>query len=125
MAQQIISDEVYTLLNLASVEGALLDLSIAQAEVFGDDLLSTLSTNLLKLVKTYLAAHFYTLSAEKGALASTELGEAKDRFHNVYSKGFGTTRFGMQAIAMDTTGTLARASTKVDAAAQQAEFRVV
>lgn len=84
------------------------------------------SQGRLNLIATYLSAHFYTLAAEKGALASTEIGEAKDRFHNTYNKGFGMTRFGQQAIVFDSSGILAQESVKIDQTTlRKAEFRVV
>lgn len=87
---------------------------------------SGLSAEVLKLVETFLAAHFYTLTKERGTLASQTMGDATDRFHNVYTKGFGATRFGQQALVLDTSGTLASESAKADSpVTKQAEFRIV
>lgn len=87
-------------------------LFIAQANVMVDDVLlsSGLAEPVLALIETYLAAHYATLSLEKGALAEQSMGEAKDKYHNIYKAGLNSTRFGQQAIVMDRTGALAAAS---------------
>jgi hypothetical protein len=103
-------------------------LFIAQANLLVDEELAgtSLSANRLALIETYLAAHFAVLAIEKGSLASTEMGDAKDRMHNVYGKGFYATRFGQQAMMFDTTGKLTEIAGKAELPAmRKAEFRVV
>lgn len=85
-----------------------------------------LSTVKLTLIETYLAAHFYTVAKERGALAATSMGEAKDSFHNVYTSGFGSTRFGQQAMVIDTSGKLAQMSLQQKTIPiRDAEFKVM
>lgn len=110
--------------------GATVDLTVFMnaANVLVDDLLgsSSLSANALKLIETYLAAHLYTLTEERGSLASETFGDSTERYHNVYKAGFNSTRYGQQALVIDTTGILARESAKADKAAiKSAEFRVL
>lgn len=66
-----------------------------------------LSEARLKMIALYLAAHFATISEERGALSASTMGESAERFHNVYKEGFKSTRFGQQALALDPTGILA------------------
>lgn len=126
MAIRADATEVRTLLKCA----ATVDLTtfIAIANTLVDDLLgsSSLSVNALKWIETYLAAHFYTLTEERGALASDSFGDATERYHNIYKAGLNATRFGQQAIVYDSTGTLARETAKAEKSQiQRAEFRTV
>lgn len=110
--------------------GASVDLLIfmQSANTIVDDFLSTssLSTGSLKLIETYIAAHLYTVTEERGSLASETIGDATEKYHNTYKAGFGSTRFGQQAIVLDTTGTLARESAKAEkTATKSAVFRVL
>jgi hypothetical protein len=103
-------------------------LFVTQANLLVDEELAdtALSANRLALIETYLAAHFAALTVEKGSLASTEIGDAKDRMHDVYGKGFYATRFGQQAMMFDTTGKLTEIAGKAELPAmRKAEFRVV
>lgn len=106
------------------------DLSVflRSANVLVTDLLGTssLSGDVLALIELYMAAHLYTVTEERGALAAETVGDAVERYHNVYKAGFSSTRFGQQAMVLDSTGTLARESAKADkAAVKSAEFRIV
>lgn len=80
-----------------------------------------LSEGVLRLIELYLAAHFLALAEEQGAIMRDAYGDASTLFANVYEGGLKMTRFGQQAIAFDTTGTLAKLSTNK----LRAEFRVV
>lgn len=78
------------------------------AEVLVDTYLSDkgLSEDLLELIELYLSCHFAALSQTEGPLAANSMGEATERYHNIYASGLRATRFGQQAIVFDTTGTL-------------------
>lgn len=98
---------------------ATVDLFISQANIVVDELLapggsSSLSNERLALIETYIATHFATLVREKGAIQESQIGESKERYHNIYAAGFKATRYGQQAILFDTTGVLAKASDLVD-----------
>lgn len=92
-------------------------LFISMANTIVDEHLasSALSEPILTLIETLLAAHFAVLTLEKGSLAEKSIGEAKEKYHNVYKAGFSSTRFGQQAIALDTTGALATISATAEA----------
>lgn len=126
MALRIVEADLRSILKCGATVG--LAVFMDTANVLVDDLLgsSSLSAGALKLIETYLAAHLYTLTEERGSLASETFGDSTERYHNVYKAGFNSTRFGQQAIVIDTTGTLARESAKADKAAiKSAEFRVL
>lgn len=72
------------------------------------------SDTTLKYLETFLAAHFAVLALEKGALAEQSIGEAKEKYHNVYKAGLASTRFGQQAITLDTSGTLAEIAAQAE-----------
>ena len=104
------------------------DLFISHANLLVNEELNTgtLSEARLTAIENLLAAHFTVLATEKGALASTEIGDSRDRLHNIYDKGLQSTRFGQQAIMMDTTGRLRELSNTSEVApTKKAIFRVV
>ncbi len=65
-----------------------------------------LSDTRLKDIERYLSAHFVAMREESGGIIKTRTGESWDD-HGV-KVGFGLleTRYGQQAVAMDSTGTL-------------------
>jgi len=66
-----------------------------------------LTDAMLIKIELWLSAHFATLDVEKGGLRSSKLGEADESY--VWTRGgsgFGTTRYGLTAIALDTSGIL-------------------
>lgn len=76
---------------------------------------------ILGKIELYLAAHFVALTEEQGGITRSKLGDADESFANVFEAGFKSTRFGQQALALDSSGILNRvAQTKL-----KAEFRVV
>jgi hypothetical protein len=87
--------------------------------------LTGLSEATLKSIELFLAAHFSTLSWEKGPLAAITIGEATERYHDIYSGGLSATRFGQQAIMLDTTGALSEMSANAAKPMRRAEFEVV
>ena len=97
---------------------------IDQADMFiTEDLAGKGLTALrLKNIELNLAAHYYTISKERGGLTLQRIGEAEERYGGVdisYT-GFKSTRFGQQALAMDTSGTLQSLDTT-----NKAEFGVI
>lgn len=62
---------------------------------------------MLVKIELWLSAHFATLDSEKGGLRSSKMGESDESY--VWTRsgtGFGTTRYGLTAIALDDTGIL-------------------
>lgn len=82
---------------------------------------SGLSSNRLKQVELYLAAHYTAIRSELGGLIQEKTLNAESRYSDVYSAGLNSTRYGQQAITFDTSGTLANQA----APKKKSEFRVV
>lgn len=61
----------------------------------------------MKQIELYLAAHFVALAEEHGGLQRSETGSGMELMANVYDKGYQMTRYGQQALALDTSGMLA------------------
>lgn len=80
-----------------------------------------LSAGRLDLIHKYLAAHFVTLVEERGGLSRFKMGDASEEYAIQKGMGFAQTRYGQNALDLDTTGTL-KGITSTD---RKAEFRVV
>lgn len=63
-----------------------------------------LSENRLKQIELYLSAHFVAITEENGALVRKKMGDADESYQLEKGKGFAMTRYGQQAIDLDTTG---------------------
>ena len=66
-----------------------------------------LTDERLRLIELYLAAHFLTVTEERGGLKSTKTGQGSESYGGKFGTGLNLTRYGQQAMALDTTGTLA------------------
>lgn len=70
-----------------------------------------LSTSRLKDIEKWLAAHFVAINDDKLRTVEEEVGESRRRtgenVRGVIGQGLLLTRFGQQAIVLDSTGTLA------------------
>lgn len=90
-----------------------------------------ISSARLTQIELYLAAHFAVLAWEKGGVEDAAIGESKESYHRISTRSLGltSTRFGQQAIALDTSGTLAAmdatAQAAVSGSGKKALFRVV
>lgn len=96
----------------------------AAALIRSEDLGSSgLSTARLDLIELQLAAHFATLTIEFGGIQAWDNGQANEKYKQIATsdKGYNSTRYGQQALALDSSGTLANASTS----GLKAQFRVV
>ncbi len=75
-------------------------------------------------IELYLAAHFTTVTEERGSLVSSGGGDAKDTyFTRELGKGLAMTRYGQQALALDTSGTLSGINSL--SGSLSAQFRLV
>lgn len=88
---------------------------ITNATTFTTQVLSGkgLSSDMIDLITLYLAAHFVCLTEESGGLKRSRMGEADETYRIPGDKdtGLAFTRYGQQAMILDTTGTLAAIST--------------
>lgn len=85
-----------------------------------------LDNETLFAIETYLASHFYYLGVREGPLAAEIIGDATERYHQIYSKGLDATRFGQQAVMLDPTGVLAAmADLANNPQRKKAQFQVI
>lgn len=85
---------------------------------------SGLSAARLKEIERLLAAHFAVISLERGGISTEKVGESSESYFrgsNINMMGLRSTRFGQQAMVLDTSGVLSKMSTTE----QRAQFRVV
>lgn len=82
----------------------------------------TLSTARLKLVEKYLAAHLWTITAEKGGLTKEKKGESENTYAATSGQGLSATRFGKLVQNLDTSGALDKV---LSGAVKKAQLRVV
>lgn len=84
---------------------------------------TVLSDARKKQIELFLAAHFYVVIQERGGITREVIGDAEERYRlqSDTLTGLATTRFGEQALALDTSGSLA----KMAANPVKATFRVV
>lgn len=81
-----------------------------------------ISTIILAKIELFLAAHFVALMEELGGLTRDSYGDSAQSMSDAYRDGgLNLTRYGQQALVLDTTGTLRT----VYAPKQKAEFRVI
>ncbi len=82
-----------------------------------------LSTGKLNAIELLLAAHFAVLAEERGGIKRHSVDDVAETYREIDPKqmGFRTTRFGQQAVALDTSQTLLTMATKFGAA----ELRVI
>ena len=77
--------------------------------------------NILSRITLFIAAHFVALAVERGGLVREGVGGANASYANIYGEGFRATRWGQQALALDSSGTLSN----VTQIRPRAEFKVV
>jgi hypothetical protein len=99
-------------------------LAMEQATLLVDEDLASSgqSAARLRVIELNLAAHFTVVAVERGGFTYQKAGESGEGYANDRSKvKYSSTRFGQQAVTMDTSGVLAAA----DSPGGVAEFRVM
>lgn len=98
-------------------------LETAQLIVAEDLANSGLSADRLVQITIFLGAHFATLAIEKGGILENRIDDTATKWKgpSSFDRGYLLTRYGQQAVSLDTTGALARNAN----AKQKAEFRVL
>jgi hypothetical protein len=91
-------------------------LSATQAEIFIDSAHAIVDGKITSvgyaprtvyLIELYLAAHFALQSTDSGGMISTKVGQSEERYSDPGSMlGIEKTRFGQQALSLDTLGIL-------------------
>ncbi len=120
MAARVTASEV---LSVLGIPDATVGIHIDTANAYVNDHLQNegLSDDALRRVELYLAAHFAALTEERGGLTRSSAMEASESYANIYDEGLRATRFGQQAITLDSTGKLA----SMTRGSLKAQFRVV
>jgi len=115
--------------NLIQVPNADVALAMDIAGAMVDEMLPStlgLSEVVLTNIELFLAAHVYELQTKDGALAAQTIGEATERYHDIFGPGLSSTKYGQMAITLDTTLTLARVAANVATPNKQdARFLVI
>ncbi len=82
-----------------------------------------LSDARLTQIELWLAAHFTAVAEERGALLASDKGDSEEEYGLKVGEGLNMTRFGQQALLLDTTGILADIGSSTSV--KKAQFRVV
>lgn len=77
------------------------------------------SSDRLKQIELYIAAHFVAISDREGGLTSLKLGDVTEQYGKLAGEFYMMTRYGQMALALESTGTLKGLS------GQTARFKMV
>lgn len=106
----VVLSDLKQLLGTPDVDDSAVQLFATQGElVVAQQLADTDLADAVKdLIALYLAAHFAVLANESGGIKIKKIGMSEDHYRGVAADkvGYLQTRFGQQAIAFDTSGTL-------------------
>jgi hypothetical protein len=118
MAVRVNAPEVKQVFGDTSVSDDDIALLVDIASRHVDDVLSstTLTAGTLKDIELYLAAHL--LALRTGNFSRRKVNDSEDEYALKTGEGLKSTRFGQQAISLDTSGKLAALGTT------RARFRV-
>jgi len=110
---------------LATLATTAIDPFITTADLVVQEELTTrnLSQDRLSQIECYLAAHFAIVAYERGGLNRQRIGESEDFYHEVGGDSLNlmATRYGQQAVFLDSSGRLGGMSKSTI----KARFRVV
>lgn len=128
MAARVTGAEVVGVSGLSSENKIAVEMAITVATTIVDEKLAPTgkhSEAALRNLELFLAAHFATLTVKEGPIEMNRIGAVTERYHDIYEAGLNATRFGQQAIVLDTTGTLAGMSAQAIKPRLKALFTVV
>jgi hypothetical protein len=96
---------------------------IDTASLIVDESLSDqgMSDARLKTIELWLSAHYTAVAEERGALKKSSKGSSEEDYDIKVGEGLNMTRFGQQALALDSSGVLAEQVTST----RDAQFRTV
>lgn len=117
----VTSQEVKDLLGTTDAMDVTEHINTASILVEEDLAGSGLSVQRKKLISLYLAAHFTTLALERGSLRSEKVGTSEETYRDTTGEGLNSTRWGQQAMSLDSSGILADNANPLP----RAEFEVV
>jgi hypothetical protein len=119
--------QVIAVAGLTSADSVGVDSAITVAVTMANEVLASsgLSDATKDNIKLYLACHFALLTAKNGPLETVKIGEATERYHQIYSAGLMATRFGQQVVILDTSGKFAELAAKAQKPQLKATFEHV
>ena len=124
MASRITAAELKRVINLRKDVSGFIEL--ANLMVNENLLYAGLTDARLKQVELYLAAHFAAITTERGAISFDRIEMAEQRYDTrQMTAGLGSTRFGQQAIMLDTSGILGQIAAASSKNTFSAKIRVV
>lgn len=107
-----------------SITSGLVAFIAAASSIVEDELLGKgLSTTRLKEIERYLAAHFVSIrDTSQGQIVSEKIGDAQINYKQFgEARALNSSRYGQQAMFLDTSGTLA----SIGKGNSRAQFKVV
>lgn len=115
--------EVPEALTDAMIEAHIDDASLIVTEALAG---KGLTEGRLELIERYLTAHYVTILTERGGLVSSEVDAVRDAYGGPKDGvGLAMTRYGQQAIAFDSSGTLKAMAIDPTKSGMNAQFRVL
>ena len=106
MAARITTVELKAILDDTELSTTSLTSYINTANVLVNSVLGTGTTDLLKEIEKYLAAHLAVFTRERQAIKE-EAGTAKVTYSDNFGEGLKATAYGHMVLFLDTTGKLA------------------
>ena len=108
MANRVTSAEVKTIITTTKTEDQVTPF-ITPANLLVSDALSGsgFGADRLKEIEKWLSAHFVAIDDASARVTEKEVGEASEKYEGKTDMGLKFTRYGQQAMMMDTSGKLA------------------
>lgn len=112
MAVRVTATEVKEVLDNSTLTDAQVNPYITSANTLVNAALGTGTTDLLKEIERWLAAHMITITRERQA-KSEGAGGASITYSESFGDGLGSTTYGQMVLSLDTTGAMAGLGGKV------------
>lgn len=110
MAVRVTATEVKEIIE-TDLTDAIVGAYITSANVFVNTVLGTGTTDILKEIERWLAAHMIASSKERQAIKE-EAGTAKVQYSGKYEMNLSSTSYGQMVMSLDTTGAMAKVGLK-------------
>jgi hypothetical protein len=106
MAVRVTATEVLEVLDGSTLTDAQVNPYITSANVMVNAALGTGTTDILKEIERWLAAHMITVTRERQA-KSEGAGGANITYSEIFGEGLKSTNYGQMVLNLDTTGAMA------------------
>lgn len=106
MAARVTAVELKLILDNTDLSSSVLTSYINTANVLVNQVLGTGTTDVLKEIEKYLAAHLAVSTRERQAIKE-EAGTAKVTYSDQFGEGLRSTSYGQMVITLDVTGKMA------------------